>query len=193
VLTQSTQTVVVRFAALAGGAAAQAGAVAWTRPLPLESAGPPVVSRNRIFVAGRSEGRGAVACLSAKGEVLWLRSVPLDGATAVLLAFERGVIASDARGAAVRLLPDGEPSWVLGGLEETILARLPPRLAKGVLLVPGASIRLVEPTSGRVIAGTPPGPELADFAVGKGLTLFTYVEAGTLTCFEPGAVLSVVG
>jgi outer membrane protein assembly factor BamB len=192
VLTQSSQTVVVRFAALAGGTSAQAGAVTWTRPLPLELASAPLVLRGRIFVAGRNDGRGAVACLSGKGEVLWLRSVPLDGATASIVAFERGVIASDARGAAVRLLPDGEPSWVLGGLDEAITPRLPPRLAKGVLLVPGTSVRLLDPTSGRVIAGTPPTPELADLAVGKGLTIFTYAEAGTLTCFEPGAVLSVV-
>jgi hypothetical protein len=192
VLTQSTQTVVARFAALAGGSAAQAGAVTWTRPLPLEVAAPPVVSRGRLFVAGRHEGRGAVACLSGKGEVVWLRPVPLDGASISLASYERGVIANDARGAAVRLLPDGEPSWVLGGLEEAIAPRLAARLAKGVLVVPGASVRLVDPTSGRVIAGTPPTPELTDFGIGRGLSLFTYVEAGTLTCFEPGAVLSVV-
>jgi hypothetical protein len=193
VLTQGTQTVVARFAALTRGPAAQAGAVAWTCALPLEVAAAPVVVRGRVFVTGRHDDRGAVACLSARGEVLWQRAVPLDGATSALVAFERGVIASDGRGAAVRLLPDGTPAWVLGGLGEPLAARLAPRLARGTVLVPGASVRLLDPTSGRLLAATPEAPEVADVAVGRSLTIYTYVEAGTLTCFEPGAVLSIVG
>jgi hypothetical protein len=192
VLTSSSQTVVLRFAALAGGLAGQAGAVAWTRPLPFESASAPIVVRGKIFVAGRSDNRGAVACLSGKGEVLWLRGVPLDGTTASLAAYERGVLATDARGGAVRLLPDGDVAWVLGGLEDALTQRLQPTLAKGVLVVPGTSVRLVDPTSGRLLASTPREPELTDCAVGRGLTLFTYAEAGALTCYEPRAVLSVV-
>ncbi|MBL8922645.1 MAG: PQQ-binding-like beta-propeller repeat protein [Myxococcaceae bacterium] len=192
VLTSSSQTVVLRFAALAGGVAGQAGAVAWTRPLPLENASAPLVVRGKIFVAGRSDNRGAVACLSARGEVLWLRGVPLDGASTSLLGFERGVLAVDGRGGAVRLLPDGDVSWVLGGLEDALTQRIEPSLAKHVLVVPGTSVRLVEPTSGRLLAATPREPELTDCAVGRGLTLFTYAEAGALTCYEPRAVLSVV-
>lgn len=191
VLTSSSQTVVLRFAALAGGAG-QAGAVAWTRPLPLEAASAPLVLRGKIFVAGRSDNRGAVACLSGKGEVLWLRGVPLEGGSTSLVGFERGVLATDGRGGAARLLPDGDVSWVLGGLEDALTQRIDPCLAKHVLVVPGTSVRLVEPTSGRLLASTPREPELTDCAVGRGLTLFTYAEAGALTCYEPRAVLSVV-
>ncbi|MDP3234017.1 MAG: PQQ-binding-like beta-propeller repeat protein [Myxococcales bacterium] len=191
VLTNSSQTVVLRFAALAGGNAGQAGAVSWTRPLPFENASAPVTVRGRIFVAGRAEGRGGVACLSGKGEVLWLRAVPVDGATASVVPFERGVLVTDARGAAVRLMPDGDTGWVVGGLEEALIQRLPPTLAKGALVVPGTSVRLIEPLSGRVMATTPREPELTDYCVGRGLTIFTYAEAGALTCFKPGAVLSV--
>jgi hypothetical protein len=42
-----------------------------------------------------------------------------------------------------------------------------------------------------VMATTPREPELTDYCVGRGLTIFTYAEAGALTCFKPGAVLSV--
>lgn len=192
VLTNSAQTVVLRFAALAGGNAGHAGAVSWTRPLPFENASAPVVARGRIFVAGRSDGRGAVACLSGKGEVLWLRPVPLEGATVSLLAYERGVLATDVRGAAVRMLPDGDTAWVMGGLDEALAQRLAPTLAKGALVVPGSSVRLIEPQSGRLLASTPREPDLTDYAVGRGLSIFTYVEAGALTCFEPGAVFAVV-
>lgn len=192
VLTSASQTVVLRFAALAGGSAGQAGAVSWTRPLPFESASAPVVARGRLFVAGRAEGRGGVACLSGKGEVLWLRAVPVDGASALVVPFERGALVTDARGAAVRLLPDGDTAWVVGGQDEALTQRLAPTLAKGALVVPGPSVRLIDPLSGRVLASTPRDPDLTDYAVGRGLSLFTYAEAGALTCFKPGAVLSVV-
>jgi outer membrane protein assembly factor BamB len=191
VLTNSTQTVVVRFAALGGGTTRQAGAVSWTRSLPLENASAPITARGRIFVAGRSEGRGGVACLSSRGEVLWLRPVPVDGATSTLVPFERGVLVTDARGAAVRLLPNGDTSWVVGGLDEGLLQRLSPTLSKETLVVPGTHIRLIAPLSGRIIAMTPREPELADYCVARGLTIFTYAEAGALTCFKPGAVLSL--
>lgn len=191
VMTSSSQTVILRFAALAGGTG-HAGAVAWNRPLPLEQASAPVAARGRLFVAGRAEGRGAVACLSARGEVLWLRSVPLEGATTSLIAWERGVLATDARGGAVRLLPDGDTSWVVGGLEEPLSHRLAPTTSRGVLVVPGVTIRLIDPQSGRVLAATPAEPELTDYAVGRGLTVYSYVEAGALTCYEPARVLAVV-
>jgi outer membrane protein assembly factor BamB len=192
VLTHATQTLVIRFAAVAGGSSSQAGAVAWNRALPLELASRAVVSRTRIFLAGRLDNRGAVVCLSRTGEVLWTRNVPLDGASSSLVAFERGIIATDNRGAAVRLLPDGTVAWVLGGVPEALHARIRPMMTRQTLVVPGTSVRLVDPVSGRVLAATPPQPETADIAVGKGLTIFTYVEAGLLTCFEPRTILSVV-
>jgi hypothetical protein len=80
---------------------------------------------------------------------------------------------------------------VVGGLEEALVQRLAPTLARGALVVPGASVRIIEPLSGRVLATTPREPELTDYGVGRGLTIFTYAEAGALTCFKPGAVLAV--
>jgi hypothetical protein len=160
--------------------------------LPLESASAPVVVRGKIFVGGKSDDRGAIACLSGRGELLWLRSIPLDGPSVSLTVFERGVVATDVRGAAIRLLPDGTTSWVVGGQEEPLLRRIEPALIKGTLVVPGVSVRLVDARTGRILASTPKAPELTALAVGKKLEIYTYVEAGAVTRFDPSAVLSVV-
>lgn len=192
VFASSSQAVVTRFAALAQGAGKQAGAVSWTKPLPLESASAPVTVKGKIFIGGRSDGRGAIACLSGKGEVLWLRSVPLEGASISLSIFERGVIATDVRGAAVRLLPDGTTAWVVGGLEEPLARRVAPALMKGTLVLPGLSVRLIDALTGRVLASTPKEPELTSLAVSKKLELYTLAENGGLTRFDPAAVFAVI-
>ena len=118
--------------------------------------------------------------------------MPLDAATCSLIAFSRGVIVTDSRGASVRLLPDGSTAWVLGALDEPLAQRLAPTLSRRVLVVPGVTVRLIEPGSGLLLAMTPAQPELTGYAVSPGLSIVTWVEGGSLTCFRPGVALSLV-
>jgi len=192
VLSGSTQATVACFAALPGKPTSEAGSVRWSLSLSLEHACGQVISGGRIFVAGGENGHGVVACLSTKGARLWQRPVPLDAATCSLIAFSRGVIVTDSRGASVRLLPDGSAAWVLGALDEPLAQRLAPTLSRRVLVVPGVTVRLIEPGSGLLLAMTPAQPELTGYAVSPRLSIFTWVEGGLLTCLRPGVALSVV-
>jgi hypothetical protein len=169
-----------------------AGAVVWTRELTLGAPRPAVVTRSRIFLAGTREGRATVIALSSAGQVLWERAVHLDAATVTLLAFKGGVLAGDARGTAVRLLPDGQSAWVLGGEADQLGTAVPLALARAVLLVPGPVTRLVDPVSGRELFALPRAPRVTDVAVDARLNVYVLKEPGLLEAWKPATVLSVV-
>jgi hypothetical protein len=177
---------------LAGEGTDHAGAVAWTRELSLGAQGPPVVSRGRVYVAGDRDGRAVVVALSSRGEVLWERSTPLDATSQLALPFQRGLLLSDGRGAAVRLLPGGETAWALEGSTDQLSAAVRPVLRRGVLVVPGPAVRLVDPAVGRLLAQVETGPRVLDVAVDTRLTLYALREHGVLEAFEPRAVLALV-
>jgi hypothetical protein len=151
-----------------------------------------VVCRSRIFVLGHREGQGLVVALSDRGQVLWERSTPLEPRSQVALPFERGLLVTDARGGALRVLPDGQVGWVLGGASDQLSAPVAPQLRRGVLVVPGPTVRLVDPVSGRLLAQVETGPHLSDLAVDAQLTLYALQEPGVLEAFEPAAVLALV-
>jgi hypothetical protein len=152
----------------------------------------PLFAHGRVFLAGHRDGRAMVVALGPRGQPLWERSVPLDARTTCLLPWDRGVIATDARGAAVRLLPDGQPTWVVGGGGDELSAAIQPALSRHVLVVPGPATRLIDPRTGRVLTELDTGPRVSDLAVDRQLTIFVLKEPGVLEAWRPGAVLAVV-
>jgi outer membrane protein assembly factor BamB len=178
--------------ALARGDASPAGTVAWSTELALAAPGPAVTSRGRVYVTGHRGGQALVVAISGRGEVLWERPTPLEPASQLAVAFEQGLLVTDARGGAVRLLADGQPSWVLGGSADQLSRPVAPLLRRGVLVVTGPTVRLVDPTVGRLLAQIETGPHLGDVAVDARFTLYALREPGVLEAFEPGAVLSLV-
>lgn len=192
VLSRADHTAVFACDALAPGGAVPAGAVAWTCEFTLSAPCAPVATRTRAFVGGTRDGQGTVVCLSARGQKLWERAVPCDGRTLSLAPFGGGVLAADARGACARLLADGELDWALGSSGDELAHRVPLKVSRQVVVVPGPVLRVVEPVGGRVLTELDAGARLADVAVDRRLTLYLYKEPGQLEAWALGTLLSVV-
>jgi hypothetical protein len=191
-LCRGEHTVVFACTPTARDAATPAGTIRWTKELPLAQPSRLAVARSRLFLAGAREGRTWVVCLGARGQLRWERSVPCDARTTTLLPWDGGVIAADARGVCCRLGADGEVDWVLGGLGDELSHVLPLQQARRVLVVPGATVRLVNPADGRVLGELPPTPRLTALAVDRSLTVYTLTEPGTLSAYTPGTTLSLI-
>jgi outer membrane protein assembly factor BamB len=168
------------------------GAVVWTHEFALARPCPPVVVRGITYVAGQHEDRAVVIAISRKGEQRWERTVPLLGARMALVSNGRGVIACDARGAAVSVSADGQLEWVLGAAGDE-LADLPlPALRRGVLVVAGEKIRAVDPRGGRVLAELQAGRGLLDVAIDGRLNVYALDDSGVLRAWKLGTTLAVV-
>jgi outer membrane protein assembly factor BamB len=193
VLKRGELTAVYVCEALASGSRRPAGTIAWTRELALAGPSTPVVSKGRIFLTGHRDGKALVVAISLGGRVLWERTTPLDPHTQLAVAFEGGLVVTDARGHAVRLLPDGETAWVLGSSGDQLLSPIAPVIRRHVLVVPGPLLRLVDPRGGRVLHQMETGARVVDVAVDQKLTVYVLKEPGILEAWRPATVLAVVG
>jgi PQQ-like domain len=178
--------------ALSAGETTPAGAIVWTRELILNTPSVPVSARGRTWLGGARDGRSVVVCLGARGQVLWEKTVQCDARTMRLLPYEGGVIVSDARGAATRVLPDGSAEWVLGSSGDELNRAMSPLLRRGTLVIPGPVTRLVQPIGGRVLAELATGARMLDLAADAKLTIYVLREPGALETFVPGTALAVV-
>ncbi len=178
--------------ALSRGETTPAGAIVWTRELILSSPSAPVTARGRTWLGGARDGRTVIVCLGVRGQVLWEKSIPCDARTLTLLPWEGGVIATDARGSATRVLPDGSAQWVLGSSGDELAHPIAPVLRRGTLVIPGPVTRLVQPIGGRVLAELATGPRMLDLAADAKLTIYVLREPGALETFVPGTALAVV-
>ncbi len=178
--------------ALSRGDTTPAGAIVWTRELILGTPSAPVSARGKTWLGGARDGRTAIVCLGARGQVLWEKTVPCDARTLSLLPYEGGVIAADARGSATRLLPDGSMDWVLGSSGDELSRPIAPVIRRGTLVVPGPVTRLVQPNGGRVLAELATGARMLDLVTDARLTIYVLREPGALETFVPGTALALV-
>ena len=152
----------------------------------------PVTRSGKIWLSGSRDGRALVVCLRTSGQVMWEKSVPADARTMRLLPFEGGVIATDARGAAIRLLPDGSTEWVLGALGDELAQPIAPLLRRKTLIVPGPISRLVHPRGGRVVGELATGARVLDLTADARMTIIVLREPGSLETYAPLAALALV-
>lgn len=192
VLRRAELTAVYLCQALASGARAPAGTVTWTHEVALSNPGTPVATKGRIFLTGQRDGQSLVVALSTSGHLLWERQTALDPSSQLALAFDGGLVVTDARGNAVRLLPNGETAWVLGSQGDQLSSPIAPVLRRHVLIIPGPTLRLVEPRGGRVLGELDTGPRVVDVAVDRTLAVFVLKEPGLLEAWRPAAVLALV-
>lgn len=191
-LNRGEHTAVYLSDALAGGDGRPAGGVVWTRELMLSGPRGLVHKSGKTFLVGQRDGRTLVCAIGPRGQLLWERPVALEPRSAGLVVWDKGVIATDATGAAVRLLPDGQTTWVLGSSGDQLTHPIAPVLMRGVLVVPGPDTRVVDPSSGRVLAALETGPRLTSLAVDRKLALYALKEPGVLEVWKPSAVLALV-
>jgi hypothetical protein len=92
----------------------------------------------------------------------------------------------------VRVSATGEPEWTLGNSGEVLQHDPGPKLSRGVLLLPGITVRAVEPRGGRVLAELPSGRGLLDLQPDAKLNVYTLDDAGVLRAFELSTTLSVL-
>jgi len=117
--------------------------------------------------------------------------VPTPERPAGILTSGVDVILTGSSGSAVRVRRNGRVAWRLGGAASTVTT-VGPVLERGVLLVPGESLRAVDPRTGRVLAELPGGRGIRALAVGPGLEVARLDEAGDLTLHRLASHFAVV-
>jgi len=165
--------------------------VDWTVELPLSRA-TFLAHAGRVWAVGQSAGATHLYCLTSSGKLLFQRALPLGPAPFHLLGAGRGILAMGRNAAAVRVQPDGELAWRLGPAGEPHAPDLAPSLARGLLLLPGEKVRLVEFSRGEVLAEIDAGPGLAAACADRKLTVYLLHEEGGLTAHKLITHLAVV-
>ncbi len=164
-----------------------------TRPLPLESAGAPLVWRRRILVPGLSEGVPSVVALSPSGRELFqyrverapgMPALSVCGGRLLLGLRDGGVVCLDGRG---RFL------WRAGALGLELDRALPPQVRRAVVVAPGDPVRALDLSTGAVVGELPPIQGLSALAVSPSLEVFAVDEDGFASAFVLATHLSLVG
>jgi hypothetical protein len=83
--------------------------------------------------------------------------------------------------------------WRVGASGEPLVAALPARTARGVVFVPGETVRAVDPKGGQVLAEVRAGAGLVALQADARLNLFFLDEAGVLSAYRLGSHFTVVG
>jgi hypothetical protein len=160
---------------------AHAAGAHWTHQLAVAQPSLPLPRHNRVWVAGARNASAVVFCFGPKGKLLLERSLPLGQGPFHLLSVRDSVLVSARNGAAALLNSEGEVVWQLEPSGEELVRPVSPSLARGVVIVPGERIRVIDPTSGSVLAEVAAGIELCDLKVDAKLSLYLLDEEGSLS------------
>ncbi len=171
------------------------GRSVWVRELPLGTPSRPLVLGGRVLLAGVEGGEGVLVCLTSRGTVLWQRPLHLGEGPFGLIAVGRSVVVSGPSGAGAMFDLEGAQSWRVGTSAErgeSLHAFVPPRAARGVVLLPGEVTRAVDPRGGRVLAEVHTGVGLCGLQVDSKLNLYALDEDGSLTAWRLSSSLAVL-
>lgn len=190
-----------RFAALLGRgthhavlvADAHTGDAAWTYEFPLSTPSAPLPIGTRLYLAGERDREGVLLCLDAKGKVLWERALHLGAGPYALTALQSSVLVTSANGGAERVSSAGHVDWRVGASGEPLVSALPARAARGVVFVPGETVRAVDPRGGQVLAEVRAGAGLVALQADARLNLFFLDEGGLLSAYKLVSHFTVVG
>lgn len=171
---------------------AHTGEASWVAELQLARPSLPLPHARRVYVAGLTGETPTLMALNEKGVTVWEQPLPLGLGPFSVMALGAAVLVTDATGAAVRISPRGEVEWALGPAGEELACAPSPQLSRGVLLIPGETVRAVEPRTGQVLAQVRGGPGLCALAADAKLNLYLLEENGTLTAHRLTTHLAVV-
>ncbi|HME90479.1 MAG TPA: PQQ-binding-like beta-propeller repeat protein, partial [Myxococcaceae bacterium] len=180
----------IRLAVLA--ADAHSGKVHWSQEINLSQASNPLPQGHRVLLAGHREQRGVLVCLGSAGKPVWERALDLGPPPYSLLAVGRSTLVGGARGAAALVSGDGRIEWQLEPLGNELLWPCAPAFARGVVAIPGETVRAVDPGSGEVLAQVRAGIGLCDLKVDRKLNLFLLDEEGSLHAHRLASHFAVV-
>jgi hypothetical protein len=153
----------------------------WTQELALSQPSLPLAHHNRVWVSGERNAQAVVLCFGPTGKLLLEQSLPLGRGPFHLLSVRGSVLLSARNGAAALLNGEGEVLWRLEAAGEELARSVSPCLARGVVIVPGERIRVIEPVGGSVLAEVGAGVELCDLKADSKLSLYLLDEDGSLS------------
>jgi len=153
----------------------------WTHELAVAQPSLPLPRHNRVWVTGARNASAVVLCFGPKGKLLLERTLPLGQGPFYLLSVRDSVLVSARNGAAALLNSEGEVVWQLEPSGEELVRPVSPSLARGVVIVPGERIRVIDPANGSVLAEVAAGIELCDLKVDAKLSLYLLDEDGSLS------------
>jgi len=171
---------------------AHSGKVHWTEEVNLSRASSPLPQGNRVLLAGERDERGVLICLGSSGKTIWERALDLGPAPYSLFAVGRSTLVCGARAAAALVSGDGRIEWQLEPLGTELLWPCTPAFARGVVVIPGETVRAVDPGSGEVLAEVRAGIGLCDLKVDRKLNLFLLDEDGLLQAHRLASHFAVV-
>lgn len=160
--------------------------------LELSEPSPILPFEDGVLLVGGREDAARVVAVSRTGHVRWQRTVHLGPGPYGVELVEGAPLVHARDGSAARLTAEGRIDWRLGTAGEPLLRTLRPVIARGVLVLPGDSIRAVEPRGGRVLAEVSAGGGLRQLAVDSHLSLYVADEEGHLRVYRLASHLAVV-
>lgn len=172
---------------------AHTGEAAFTHEFQLSSPSAPLPVGTRLYLAGEKEREGQLLSLDAKGKVRWERALHLGAGPYALTPMKGAVLVTSASGGTERVSDSGTVDWRVGASGEPLAAALPARTARGVVLIPGETVRAVDPQGGQVLAEVRAGAGLVALQADARLNLFFLDEAGVLSAYRLGSHFAVVG
>ncbi len=171
---------------------AHSGQIHWTKELQLSAPSHPLAVRSRVYLAGERDGQTVLLCLGGNGVPAWERVLPLKPGRLQIIAAGGPVVVSDRTGAAVLVGLTGELEWRVGSAGEELPCSIAPQLKRQVLVLPGETVRAVDPKGGRVLAEVEAGLGLCDLKVDPRLNLYLLDEDGTLKAYRLSSHFAVV-
>jgi outer membrane protein assembly factor BamB len=124
-------------------------------PLDLSPTGPPVPFSGRIAIPGTVAGDPIVAVLESDGAPAWTGTLPLGTGPIALASAPGSLLAKTADGACALVGRDGAPLWVQGARGTPAVGNLPPVAWRGLVLVPGEDVVVLDLRRGRPVGQLP--------------------------------------
>lgn len=175
------------------GVDAGSGRPVFARNLDLEEAAVVVPAGRRIVALGLQDRAAAAVALDRGGRILWRTVLPLGRGLPAAAALGSAIVASGRDGSACRLDATGRVVWAIEPSAEESTQAIVPVHRRGVLVLGGSRVRLVEPLGGKLLNALPPAPGLAALESDRSLRLFLGDEDGAVVAYRLASHLSVVG
>ncbi|HXX31924.1 MAG TPA: PQQ-binding-like beta-propeller repeat protein [Myxococcaceae bacterium] len=169
---------------------ARSGAVRWVHDLTLVPLGPPLPRGTSVRALGIRDGSAVLVCLGARGAPRWERRLPPGPGPWTLTGDGAASLVTAGDGSAARIDARGHLEWRLGGQSSRSAASSV--LVRGVLLVPGETVRAVDAHSGRVVAELADAEGVHALGATEALDVAVLDAAGDLSLWRLGASLGLV-
>lgn len=172
---------------------AHSGEIAWESELSVTRPSAPLIFGSRAWIAGEREGDGVLLCFGQGGRALWERALHLGPGPYTLRRSGRSILVAGPSGAASLVAPDGHVEWHLGATGDPVSCAILPAQSRGVLLIPGETVRAVDPKGGQVLAEVKAGVGLCDLRADSKLNLYLLNDNGALRAYRLSTQLAVIG